>query len=43
MIGDILASRIVKYREVLGGYIEVSQLDEVYGLSEDGFENLKHL
>ena len=33
-IGPVLASRIVKYRELLGGYISVNQLYEVYGLPD---------
>ncbi|WP_215226328.1 ComEA family DNA-binding protein [Echinicola shivajiensis] len=34
-IGNTLASRIVKYREQLGGMHEKSQLLEVYGLKEE--------
>ena len=41
LIGDILAARIIKYREALGGYISEEQLSEVYGLPEDALENLK--
>lgn len=33
-IGDKLSKRIVKYRDLLGGFCSVSQLKEVYGLSE---------
>ncbi|HEY3373300.1 MAG TPA: helix-hairpin-helix domain-containing protein [Prolixibacteraceae bacterium] len=33
-IGNILSKRIVKYRDLLGGYYSVTQLKEVYGLSE---------
>ena len=33
-IGPVLASRIVKYRELLGGFISVNQLYEVYGLPD---------
>lgn len=33
-IGDKLSKRIVKYREMLGGYYSLSQLKEVYGLNE---------
>ncbi len=32
-IGDVLSKRIVKYRDLLGGFYSVSQLGEVYGLS----------
>lgn len=31
-LGKILAPRIVKYRNLLGGYSSISQLSEVYGL-----------
>lgn len=31
-IGKVLSSRIIKYRNLLGGYIEVDQLNEVYGI-----------
>lgn len=33
-IGDVLSKRIAKYRDLLGGFYSVSQLKEVYGLSE---------
>jgi competence protein ComEA len=33
-IGDKLSKRIVKYRDMLGGYYSVTQLKEVYGLNE---------
>lgn len=36
-IGSVLASRIVKYRNLLGGFYEVRQLKEVYGMSEELF------
>ena len=31
-IGPVLASRILKYRESLGGYADVNQLKEIYGI-----------
>ena len=31
-VGDVLSNRIVKYRELLGGYVGLDQLEEVYGL-----------
>lgn len=40
-IGNILASRIVKYRNSLGGYISVDQLREVYGMQDSTFNNIK--
>ena len=33
-IGAVLSKRIVKYRDLLGGFYSVDQLKEVYGLSE---------
>jgi competence protein ComEA len=36
-IGPVLASRIIKYRKLLGGYVSVSQLREVYGLRDSIF------
>lgn len=33
-IGDKLSKRIIKYRDLLGGFHTVAQLKEVYGLSE---------
>jgi DNA uptake protein ComE-like DNA-binding protein len=36
-IGPVLASRIVKYRNLLGGYFEVAQLKEIYGMTEELF------
>ena len=39
-IGKVLAKRIIKYREKLGGFISKDQLREVYGLSEELLEKL---
>jgi len=36
-IGPVLASRIIRYRNLLGGYYSISQLKEVYGLREENF------
>jgi competence protein ComEA len=36
-IGPILSARIVKYRNLLGGYSNKNQLNEVYGLSPETF------
>ena len=33
-IGTILSARIIKYRDLLGGFTTVDQLSEVYGLSD---------
>ena len=40
-IGSTFARRIVKYRELLGGYVSVQQLTEVYGMDEERYEALK--
>jgi DNA uptake protein ComE-like DNA-binding protein len=34
-IGPVLASRIIKYRKLLGGYNQVEQLKEIYGMPEE--------
>jgi DNA uptake protein ComE-like DNA-binding protein len=34
-IGPVFAGRIIRYRELLGGYVDKCQLTEVYGLSEE--------
>ena len=34
-IGPLLASRIIKYRKLLGGYYDVEQLKEIYGMTEE--------
>jgi len=40
-IGHILSNRIVKYRDLLGGYSNIDQLDDVYGLKGRSLEVLK--
>ncbi len=36
-IGTVLASRIIRYRNLLGGFYQLSQIKEVYGLREENF------
>ncbi len=36
-IGPVLSARIVKYRKLIGGFVSVDQLREVYGLPEETF------
>ncbi len=43
MIGDVLGNRIIKYRDILGGFIHKDQLEEVYGLSGIALRNLKSI
>ncbi|WFE86290.1 ComEA family DNA-binding protein [Parabacteroides chongii] len=40
-IGSTFARRIVKYRELLGGFYSVSQLCEVYGIDEERYNAMK--
>lgn len=39
-IGPVFASRIIKYREMLGGYFSVSQLLEVYGFDSSRYKTV---
>lgn len=39
-IGPAFSKRIVKYRNLLGGYADVSQLAEVYGIDEEKYTAL---
>jgi len=40
-IGPVLSVRIIKYRNLIGGYISPDQLKEVYGLSEETFARIR--
>lgn len=40
-IGPVFAGRIVKYRNLLGGYVSVDQLGEVYGISSETMELIR--
>ena len=40
-IGPVLSVRIVKYRNLLGGFVSMNQLKEVYGLPPETFEKIK--
>lgn len=40
-IGPSYTKRILKYRSILGGYVSVEQLKEVYGFDEELFEKVK--
>jgi len=40
-IGAGYAKRIIKYRNLLGGFVSVEQLKEVYGFSEELYEKVK--
>ncbi|MBX3239704.1 MAG: helix-hairpin-helix domain-containing protein [Chitinophagaceae bacterium] len=40
-VGNILSRRIVLYREKLGGFYNVEQLKEVYGLPDSTFQHIR--
>lgn len=40
-IGHVIAQRIIKYRNKLGGFYDINQLKEVYGLSLETFNKIK--
>ncbi|MBL7764796.1 MAG: helix-hairpin-helix domain-containing protein [Chitinophagaceae bacterium] len=40
-IGSKLAQNIIQYRELLGGYVRLEQLKEVYGIREETFQKIK--
>ena len=39
-IGTSFANRIVKYRDLLGGFYSISQLQEVYGVDDEKYQSL---
>lgn len=39
-IGQTLATRIIKYRNALGGFKSISQLKEVYGLPDSTYQKI---
>ena len=39
-IGKILASRIIKFRNLLGGFYSITQLNEVHGLMPDTYDKI---
>jgi len=40
-IGPVYASRILKYRDLLGGYCRTDQLTEVYGFDTSAYQKIK--
>jgi competence ComEA-like helix-hairpin-helix protein len=40
-IGPVLSSRIIKYRNLLGGYVSVDQLLEVYGMTPENYKAIR--
>ena len=41
-IGSVFASRIIKYRDLLGGYRKKKQLLEVYNFPEETYQNIQN-
>ena len=41
-IGPVFAGRIIKYRKLLGGFVSVDQLGEVYGMSAETIERIRN-
>jgi len=39
-IGPTFAKRIIKYRDLLGGFSNINQLKEVYGFTDESFEKI---
>lgn len=42
-IGPVLSARIIKYRELLGGYVFVAQLKEVYGIPDSVYRVISEM
>jgi len=40
-IGPVYAGRIIKYRKLLGGFVSVDQLGEVYGIPAETIEKIR--
>lgn len=40
-IGPVLANRIVKYRDKLGGFVEIDDVKKTYGIRDSLFEQIK--
>ncbi len=40
-IGEVYSSRIIAFRELLGGFYQIEQMSEVYGISEELFTDIK--
>jgi len=40
VFGPVLSGRTVKYRKLLGGFVDVHQLQEVYGFNDESFNDV---
>ncbi|MCL2633910.1 MAG: ComEA family DNA-binding protein [Oscillospiraceae bacterium] len=41
-IGEVMASRIIDYREDVGDFLNIEEIMQVSGIGEKTFENIKH-
>lgn len=41
VLGPVLSARTLRYRDALGGFVKLSQLQEVYGIDSSGYEKVK--
>ncbi len=41
-VGDVLSERIIKYRNSIGGFLDLIQLQDVYGLSPEVISRIVH-
>jgi DNA uptake protein ComE-like DNA-binding protein len=39
-IGEVYSNRIIKYRQLLGGFYRIDQIREVYGISDSLFRSI---
>jgi competence protein ComEA len=42
-IGSVFAKRIIKYRDLLGGFHSLNQVEETYGISEEAVAEIKKM
>lgn len=40
-IGEKISDRIIKFRDKLGGFVSLNQLDSIYGIDKKNIENIK--
>jgi competence protein ComEA len=40
-IGPVFSERIIRFRDALGGFVSVAQLQEVYGLPDSTYQQIK--
>lgn len=40
-IGTVFSGRIIKYRDLLGGYVKLEQLKEVYGIDQERYQKIR--